>query len=126
MVEVLKDDHVLSEFAENAYRDLIASGLYDEKKLGSLVNQELEESMIKSSFKHYSTADQARQAVNEVETNYNYSKLLVNTATEFSFGIRNLLKVIKNPRYQGLRKFRRLYEIFLRYCTHIKPRLLGN
>ena len=101
-------------------------GLYDEKKLGSLVNRELEESMIKSSFKNSSTADQARQAVNEVETNYNYSKLLVNTATEFSFGIRNLLKVIKNPRYQGLRKFSRLYEIFLRYCTHIKPRLLGN
>ena len=126
MVKVLKDDQALSEFAENAYSDLIASGLYDEKKLGSLVNRELEESMIKSFFKNSSTADQARQAVNEVETNYNYSKLLVNTATEFSFGIRNLLKVIKNPRYRGLGKFRRLYEIFLRYCTHIKPRLLRN
>ena len=126
MVTILKDDQVLSEFAENAYRDLIASGLYDEKKLGSLVNQELEDGMNKNSYKHSSTVDQAMQAVAEVEANYKYSRLLVNTATEFSFGIQNLLKVIKNPRYRGLRKFRRLYEIFLRYCTHIKPRLLGN
>ncbi len=126
MVNTLKDTTLLSGFAENAYRDLIASGLYNEKMLGSLVNNELEEGMSKSSFKSSSTCDQVRQAVSKIETGYRYSKLLANTTTEISFGIRNFIKVITNPRYRGVRKLKRLHEIFLRYCTHIKPRLIKN
>ena len=126
MIEVLKDDSLMSELAENAYRDLIESELYDEKNLGSLVNQELENRMSLNSFVSSSKTDVVTQAIEEIEKNYRFSKIFVNTSTEISFGMQHFFKVLRNPRYRGLRKFKRLYEILLRYYTHLKPRLIGN
>ena len=126
MVKLLKDDCSLSELAENAYQDLIASELYDKKSLGSLVNQELENSMSLNSFASSSEPRVVEEAIEGIEKNYKYAKIFLNVTTEISFGVQHVLKVLRNPRYKGIRKFKRLYEILLRYCTHLKPRLVRN
>jgi hypothetical protein len=126
MVKLLKDDCSLSKLAENAYQDLIASELYDKKSLGSLVNQELENSMSLNSFASSSEPRVVEEAIEGIEKNYKYAKIFLNVTTEISFGVQHVLKVLRNPRYKGIRKFKRLYEILLRYCTHLKPRLVRN
>ena len=47
IVSNLKNDDLLNEIANNAYRDLIHSENYTEKELGSLVNQVLSEELFK-------------------------------------------------------------------------------
>ena len=126
MVKVLKDDDFLSELAENAYRDLIASKLHNQDSLGFVVNEALEERWRLNSFETASSLKQIEHSINEVEKKYKTSKALSNFSAEITFGIQHFLKVINNPRYRGFRKFKRLYEIFLRYCTHLKPRLIGS
>ena len=126
MVKILKDDDFLSDLAENAYRDLIASKMHNEDSLGLLVNESLEERWGISSVETTSSLKQIENSINEVEKKYKTSKALSNFSAEITFGIQHFLKVINNPRYRGLRKFKRLYEIFLRYCTHLKPRLIGS
>ena len=123
MLEFLRDDEQLSEIAENAYNDLILSKLYNSESLGSLVNKVLTEKMKNHSFESNKTSEDVQIAIQQVEKNYKISKLLSNLRSEMSFGFKHFVKVIFNPRYRGLKKFRRLYEIFLRYCTHLKPRL---
>jgi len=126
MVKVLKDGDFLSELAENAYRDLIASKLHNQDSLGFVVNEALEERWRLNSFETASSLKQIEHSINEVEKKYKTSKALSNFSAEITFGIQHFLKVINNPRYRGFRKFKRLYEIFLRYCTHLKPRLIGS
>ena len=123
MLEFLRDDEQLSEIAENAYNDLILSKLYNSESLGSLVNKVLTEKMKNHSFESNKTSEDVQIAIQQVEKNYKISKLLSNLRSEMSFGFKHFVKIIFNPRYRGLKKFRRLYEIFLRYCTHLKPRL---
>ena len=126
MVKVLKDGDFLSELAENAYRDLIASKLHNQNSLGLVVNEALEERWGLNAYETASSPKQIEHSINEVEKKYKTSKILSNFSAEITFGIQHFLKVIHNPRYRGLRKFKRLYEIFLRYCTHLKPRLIRS
>lgn len=123
MVKILKDDDFLSDLAENAYRDLIASKMHNKNSLGLVVNEALEERWGLNSFETSSNLQQIQHSINRVEKDYKILKIFANLSAELTFGFQHLLKVVKNPRYRGFRKFKRLSEIFLRYCTHLKPRL---
>ncbi len=90
------------------------------------MNEALEERWGLNAYETASSPKQIEHSINEVEKKYKTSKILSNFSAEITFGIQHFLKVIHNPRYRGLRKFKRLYEIFLRYCTHLKPRLIRS
>ncbi len=126
MIKFVNDEKHSSELAENAYNDLILSKSYSSQSLGILVNKELEERMNVNSYKSQKTFSQVEQAVMQIEKKYKLAKFFLNVFTEFSFGLSHFIKVLRNPRYNGIRKFKRLHEIFLRYCTHLKPRLIRN
>ena len=126
MVKFIKDEKHSSELAENAYNDLILSKFHNSQSLGFLVNKELEQRINENPFNSQKTINHVEQLVIQIEKNYKLTKVFLNVCTEFSFGFNHFFKVLRNPRYKGLRKFSRLYEIFLRYCTHLKPRLCGS
>ena len=109
--------------AENAYRDLIASGDYHESKLGDIVTCALEEVITAKQFNTSATFERAKQDVQRIEKNYRLQNWGLNGVSEFRFAWGQFMKIMSNPRFKGMRKFQPLCEGFKRYLAYLKPRI---
>lgn len=123
IISQLKDDDLLNEIAENAYRDLILSERYTEKELGSLVNQVLSEEFSKRQLVGSLSIDEIKTEIDRVGKSFPVQNLYRNFEAEFKLAFEQFAKIINNPRYRGLAKFSRIYELLNRYLTHLQPRI---
>ena len=123
VLKTLRDDAALEAMAENAYRDLIASGDYHESKLGDIVTCALEEVITAKQFNTSATFERAKQDVQRIEKNYRLQNWGLNGVSEFRFAWGQFMKIMSNPRFKGMRKFQPLCEGFKRYLAYLKPRI---
>ena len=123
IVSNLKNDDLLNEIANNAYRDLIHSENYTEKELGSLVNQVLSEELFKKEHGAKGSISEVVSELNRVGKSYPFQNLYQNIKAEFQLAYDQLAKIFANPRYRGVAKFGRMFELLKRYLTHLQPRI---
>ena len=123
VVNILRNDQLLEEIAENAYRDLIASGDYQASKLGSLVSDTLDEAIAKKEFDCEATKSMAAQSVRRIHENYRFQNMILSCASELRFVWGQFMKILSSPRFKGLRKLDRLAKGFRRYIAYLSPRI---
>ena len=123
IVSHLRNDDLLNEIANNAYRDLIHSEQYTEKELGLLVNKVLTEELSKKEQVANCSISEAERELDRVGRSYPLQNLYQNIRAELQLGYDQLTKICANPRYRGLAKFGRIFELLKRYLTHLQPRI---
>ena len=123
VINILRNDQLLEEIAENAYRDLIASGDYQASKLGSLVSDTLDEAIAKKEFDCEATKSMAAQSVRRIHENYRFQNMILSCASELRFVWGQFMKILSSPRFKGLRKLDRLAKGFRRYIAYLSPRI---
>lgn len=122
-MDALRNDELLSNLAENAYRDLIASEKYTERVLGELVHENLTELIQKKGFVPKSLDSENLRKNLQINWCHLPFNGVRNLQAECELAISQFVEVVQNPRFRGLRKLGRMFELLKRYLTHLAPRI---
>lgn len=123
IVNALRNDELLSNLAENAYRDLIASEKYTDRVLGDLVHENLTELIQKKGFVPKSLDSENLRRNLQINWCHLPFNGVRNLQAECELAISQFVEVVQNPRFRGLRKLGRMFELLKRYLTHLAPRI---
>ena len=117
----LKNIDYLQEIADTAYNDLIQSDLYSHQVLSNLVAYEILSLLSKQQQKNV-----VKDVSNTLENQINKYKTLNRLRcfyTEAQFILSNFVRLILDPKYTRLEKFKTLSSGMKRYIAYLLPRL---